>query len=137
MVVKQRATRAGLPSSAGYPLWLRQYLLDQQGVDVDQANLQQVQAKHRRFLIFQLVRRNLAPPAVKDEAVGAVPVLDHIQPLVDFAPQRFQAQIVADKDGPIDLAQFEEGLVERLLPGGASGSVVPKRSAVTYLMISS
>jgi hypothetical protein len=38
---------------------------------------------------------------------------------VDFALQRFQAQIVADKDGPIDLAQFEEGLIEQLLPGRA------------------
>ena len=50
-----------------------------------------------------------------NEAVGAVPVLHHVQPLLDFTPQRFGAQVATEKDRFTCLAQFRQGFVGRML----------------------
>jgi hypothetical protein len=43
------------------------------GVDVDKADLQQVERQHCEFLVLQVVGSDLTAFAVKDEAVGSVP----------------------------------------------------------------
>jgi hypothetical protein len=38
-------------------------------------------------LILDAIGSDLAAPAIKNEVVGTVPVLDHIEPFVDLASQ--------------------------------------------------
>ena len=64
---------------------LRQYFLDEQGIDVYQTDLQQMKRQYSQFLIFHTVSRKFTPLAVEDEVIGAIPVLHHIQALVNFA----------------------------------------------------
>jgi hypothetical protein len=58
--------------------------LDHQGVDVDEAGLEQVEAEHGEFLVLATVGGELTAVAVADEAVGGVPVLDHVEAFVDL-----------------------------------------------------
>jgi hypothetical protein len=60
--------------------------LDHQGVDVDKADLQQVERQHGELLVLQVVGSDLAAFA---GAIGLVPVLDYVETFLDFAPQRF------------------------------------------------
>jgi hypothetical protein len=67
-----------------------------------QATLQQyprLRATRLFELVAQLVGGELAALAVQDEVVGAVPGLDHLQPLVDLPPERLQAQVIAQERG--------------------------------------
>lgn len=57
-----------------------------------------MQGQHQQFLIFSLIGAELSTFAVEDEVIGAVPVLDNIQPLVNFTSEAFQSEIVAQKD---------------------------------------
>lgn len=65
-------------------LGLREYLLNQQGIDIDQTDLQEVQRECRQLLLIQPVGGKIAALAVKDETVGPVPVLDDVEPLVNL-----------------------------------------------------
>ena len=59
--------------------------LQHQAIDVDQGRLQQVQRQNRELLILKTVGCDLATLAEKDEAVGAIPIFDNVETLVDFA----------------------------------------------------
>jgi hypothetical protein len=48
-----------------------------------------VEWQHGKFLVLQVVSRDLTAFAVEDEAVGPVPVLDDVETFLDFAPRRF------------------------------------------------
>jgi hypothetical protein len=119
--------------------------LDHQRVDQDQGVLHEGHAQDGHLLIIEAIGRDLATLAVIDEAVGAVPVLDDLQALMDLAADRLIAQVAAKEDRLDRLAEFGE----RRVGGGcctlarvkrrrvASGSAVPSRSAVANLTISS
>ena len=49
-----------------------------------------MQGKHQDLLIFEFVAGELASLSIENEAVGAVPVLDDIQSLVDLPSEQFQ-----------------------------------------------
>lgn len=68
------------------PRWLVQDSLDHERVDVNQADLQEMQRQHGDLLILNSIRGDFAAPPVQDEIVAIVPVLDHLQTAVDFAP---------------------------------------------------
>ena len=65
---------------------LGQHPLDHQGVYVNKAGLQKVQRQHRHILVFQQVSCNVPAFTKKDKAISAVPVLNDIQPFVNFTP---------------------------------------------------
>ena len=50
-------------------------------------------------LVIMPVAGDTADPAEEDEPVGAIPGLDHVQPFVDFSPQRLRMQIPAEEQG--------------------------------------
>jgi hypothetical protein len=50
-------------------------------------------------LIFTAIGRELSAFAVKDEIVGAIPVLHHVQAFINFAPQLQRMQISTKKNG--------------------------------------
>jgi hypothetical protein len=54
------------------PIGLAQYTLDHERVDVDKADLQQVQRQHGEFLVLQIVGRKLTAFAVKDFATNGI-----------------------------------------------------------------
>jgi hypothetical protein len=58
--------------------------LDQDRVDEHQAVLQQLQRQRHDLLLFAAVGGQLALAAIADEVIGRVPVLDHVEPLVDL-----------------------------------------------------
>jgi hypothetical protein len=60
------------------PRGLCEHLLDHQGVDVYQADLEQVEREHGHLLILPLIARELATLAIQDEIVGAVPVFHDV-----------------------------------------------------------
>jgi hypothetical protein len=82
---------------------------------LDQAKLEQVQREHRNFLIFTAIGRELSAFAVKDEIVGAIPVLHHVQAFINFAPQLQRMQIATKKNGLHRFAEFGESFVGRML----------------------
>ena len=61
-------------------------LLQHEGVDEDHAVLKQVQAQHAEFLVLATVAAEFAAPGEEHEVIGIVPVLDDIEPIVDFTP---------------------------------------------------
>jgi len=71
---------------ARHPGRLGQHPLQHRRVPVHQAGLQQVQRMDGHLLVVQPVAGHLAALAEEDEAVGRIPGLDHVQPLVDLAP---------------------------------------------------
>jgi len=95
---------------AGRPCRLHQHAPEHEHVDVDQAALQQVQRKHRQLLFVSLVRADLAAFAIQDEAVGAVPVLDHVQPVMDLASQGLHVEVPTQKDRFDGLAELSQRL---------------------------
>ena len=44
----------------------------------------------------------------EDEVVGAVPLLDHVQPIIDLAAQRLAVKISAEEDRLDRLAEFDK-----------------------------
>ena len=61
-----------------------EHALHHQRVHVDETHLQEVEAQHRYLAVVLPVGRHLAALAEVDEVVRAVPVLDDIEPFVDF-----------------------------------------------------
>src|SRR5512144_2219124 len=74
-----------------------------------------MECEHRGFLIFDPVRRHFTTFAKEDEPIGAIPVLDDVQPLMNFTAEGFGPEIVAKKDRLDHLAEFSERLVGRML----------------------
>jgi hypothetical protein len=54
------------------PIGLAQHTLDHERVDVDKADVQQVQRQHGEFLVLQIVGRKLTAFAVKDFATNGI-----------------------------------------------------------------
>lgn len=52
-----------------------QYLLNQQGIHVDQTDLEEVERKRSEFLLIQAIGGKIATPTVKDKTIGTIPVL--------------------------------------------------------------
>ena len=85
---EQRADSARRSSAVRCDRLVGEDALQQQGVDVDQRGLQQVQRQHADFLAVAVRAGQFAVLAVEEGAVGGVPVLHHLQPVVDLAAQR-------------------------------------------------
>src|SRR5664279_5169277 len=86
----------------------------------------------------------LAGLAVAEDRVGAVPVLHHLEALVDLPPERDQAQVVGHEDGPHGPADLDQGGVGGVLgpgPGEAAqdglglGRAQPKRGGVLHHLV--
>ena len=56
-----------------------------EGVDVDHGVLKEMQAEHAGLVILMPVADQFAALGEKDEVVGAVPLLDNVEALVNFA----------------------------------------------------
>jgi hypothetical protein len=109
------------------PMGLGEDLLEHEGVHVDHAILRQVQRQHADLLVFAAIARHFVATSQIDEAVCAVPSLDGVEPLVDFAAQR-QAIEVAGKEDRLDrAAELGERRVGRVLTAGGS---IPNRSGL-------
>lgn len=76
------------------PLGFVQDLLHHQGVDVNQADLKQVQTEHLHLLVLEPIAGKLAPFAVQDEVVGTVPSKGDIQPFVNLLAKWLEPQVV-------------------------------------------
>ena len=100
---------------APLPLGPGEDLLDHEGVDVNHAVLQQVQAKHADFLVLATVAGELAAAGKEDEVVGAVPMLDHVQPVIDLAPERLVMQVATQEDRFDRLPKLCQSLVGGML----------------------
>lgn len=139
---EQRGQPSTVPArEAGRPGPLGHDPLDQQGVEVHQGRLQEVEGEHGDFLVFPVGAGELAFLAVVQDGVGAVPVLDDLEPFVDLPAQSRVGEVVADEDGPDRPADFFEGGVGGVL-GAAAGEAaqdlfgfgaLPSRKAVAYL----
>ena len=82
--------------------------LQQQRIDVDKSGLEQVQGEHADFLAVPVGAGQLAVLAVEKGRVGRVPVLDHLQPVVDLPAQGFRTQVAGDEqrlDCPAELGE--------------------------------
>ena len=78
-----------------HPGWVREHLLNQQGVDVDQTDLKQMQAEHGDFLQDHLTGGEVTTLSIEeDEVIGAIPVLNDIQTLLNLLPH----PLIADND---------------------------------------
>lgn len=116
MLPDQRGQGAQIPGrELSRPLLLRQHLLQHEGVDVNHAVLEQMQREHTDFMILATIADHFASAGEEDEVVGAVPLLDDVQALVDFAAQVFTVKVSAEEDGFDRPAEFGEGLVGRML----------------------
>jgi len=80
-----------------FPLGPGEHLLDHEGVHVDHAVLQQVQAEHAQLLVLAPVAGHLAAAGEEDEVIGAVPLLDDVQPIVDLAPERLVGEVAGQE----------------------------------------
>jgi len=63
-----------------------------------------MQGEHRSFLVFPPIGRNIPAFAKKDEIIGAVPILDDIEALVNLTAEFTEPEIAAEKDGPARFA---------------------------------
>ena len=52
---------------------------------------------------------------VQDEVIGAVPVFDHLESVVDFLTQRFVVQEATEKHGLDGLSQFDNSAIGGML----------------------
>jgi len=94
----------------------REHLLQHEGVHKYHAVLQQVQVEHAQLVVVGSIAAELAAAAEEHEVVGAVPVLDHVQPVVDLAPKRLVREVRTQKAG---LDRLPEGSVStRAKPDG-------------------
>ena len=102
------------------PCRFGQDLLDHEGVDVDEGDLQQMKRKHTDFLVVCAVRGHLAPFTEEDEIVGAVPVFDDVEALVDITSKLQRSEVAAQENCLLSFAEFCERTVDRVLNIGAS-----------------
>lgn len=100
---------------------------------VDQSGLQQVQGQHRDLLALPVGAGQVPVLAVEQVVVGGVPVLHHLQALVDLPPQLRVGQVVADERRPRRPAKLFDrpvGRVFRAAAGEASQHLVGLRRAM-------
>ena len=57
-----------------------------------------MEGENRLFLVLEPVGGDFTTLAIEDKPVGAVPVLDDIEPRVDLLAERFGVEILAEKD---------------------------------------
>ena len=69
-------------------------------------------------MILASIAHQLAPAGEEDEVVGAVPLLDHVEPFIDLAAQRLAVKISAEEDRLDCLAEFGKCLLSRVLHVG-------------------
>ena len=93
--------------------------LHEQCVDVHQPRLQQVQRQHRHLGMLAVPPGEIAVLAVEDDVVGGIPVLHHLQPAVDLAPQLGCGEVVAGEDCSYGAAQLLQRLVGRVFRSAA------------------
>jgi hypothetical protein len=94
MLPDQRGQGAQIPGREPFrPLRLRQHLLQHEGVNVNHAVLEQVQCEHADFMVLAAIADHFASTGEEDEVVGAVPLLDDVQALVDFAAEVFTVRL--------------------------------------------
>jgi hypothetical protein len=74
------------------------YLLEQERIYVNHAVLQQMQRQHTDLVILTSFARQLSRRGEEHEIVGAVPLLDHVKPIIDLAAQGLAVKILAQKD---------------------------------------
>jgi hypothetical protein len=72
------------------PLRFREDLLKEEGVDVDEGGLEQVQREHGDLLVFLVGAGELAALAVEEDLVGAVPGLHYLAAFVDLSAERWR-----------------------------------------------
>lgn len=70
--------------------------------------------------VVRILHKNESGAVLKRE--GAVPVLDHVQSVVDLAPDRLVRQTAAEKADPDGRSQFRQRLVGRVLDVIAGGA---------------
>lgn len=66
------------------PMGLGENLLKHEGVDEDHAVLKQAQTEHANFPIPAPIAAKLAASGEEHGVIGAVPVLDDVEPIADF-----------------------------------------------------
>ena len=71
------------------PHLVREDSLNHEGVDVDQASLEQMETENRYLLVLETVRGHLPSLSEKDETVGSVPALHDVQRFLDFLAKGF------------------------------------------------
>ena len=70
-----------------------------------------MQGEHADFVIFAAIADHFAATGEEDKIVGAIPLLDDVEALIDLAAQVFAVKVPAEEDGFDRLAEFGEGLV--------------------------
>lgn len=121
-------------------------LLEPEGVDEHHAVLEQMEAEHAQPLILGPVAGELALPGEEDEVVGAVPVLDDVEPVVDLAARRLVVQVAAKEHGLAAFPSRAERLVGRVLNTGRPrvkrregrfglGGAQPERGGVLHHLV--
>jgi len=78
-----------------------------------------VQRQHADLVILATIAYQLAAAGEEDEVVGAVPLLNHVQPFIDLAAYGFAVEILAEKDRLDCLAEFGKRPVSGGLDVGA------------------
>ena len=101
------------------PCVLTEHALNHQRIDIHHRVLQQMERQHRHLLFFLAMRSDCAACPSKNEVIGAVPVLDDIESLLNLPSQLDKPEIAAQKDRPTGLAQFDKRLIGGVLEIGA------------------
>src|SRR5690348_12121642 len=55
--------------------------------------------QHRDFLIIETIGREFASFPVKNEGICSIPVLDHVEPFMNFPTEFLRLQILTEKNG--------------------------------------
>ncbi len=76
------------------PRGLCEHLLDHQGVDIHQADLEEMDREHTDLLLLSGIARELAALAIEDKRIGTVPVFYDVEPLVDLSPEGLQPDVI-------------------------------------------
>ena len=98
------------------PFWLAQDTLHHERVDVDHGVLEEMQAEHAGLVVLMAVADQFATLGEKDEVVGAVPLLDQVEPFIDLAAQRLAVKISAEEDGCWGATEQKTGLRSHQFP---------------------
>ena len=70
-----------------------------------------MQRQRRQFLILAAIGGDFAALAKENEVVHAVPMLDDVQVLLDLAPQRQEAQVIAPGVMNVGFNPIREGFL--------------------------
>ena len=126
------------------PCFLAEHTLNHQRIAIHHRVLQQMQRQHRHLLVFSAIRSDFAPCANKNEVVGAVPVLDDIESLLNLTSQLSKPEIAAQEDRPTGLAQLDKRLIGGVLEiiareasqdGVRLGGAQPSRRSVLHHVV--